>query len=384
MALVVVVDDDLALGRLAATTFQKSRPQWQVRVFHQSTEALESFGAQLPDLLVTDVRMPGLTGFDLVLKLREVRPATPAIIMTAYADPAPVELTGPTLRQVSKPWTAAKLLTAADELLSPHSGFQGQVSLPQLPDLLQIHGLARTTGLLSVEADGRVGLVWFYEGRVEHSECDGLVGRSALDALLHWRGGRFSMSTYSPPDTATIQANVTELLLDTFRVDDERGAELQTSTPSGFTFGVSGVQTAPSSVTSFVSTVPAEQERESMPSNVKQCLDEAMQIEGALAVALVDYRNGMTLGVAGGNGLNLEVAAAGNTEVVRSKMRVMERLGIKGSIEDILITLDAQFHLIRLMQSKPGVFLYLAIAKDRGTLGMARLRLSDIEAKLQI
>jgi hypothetical protein len=140
----------------------------------------------------------------------------------------------------------------------------------------------------------------------------------------------------------------------------------------------------PSAGPSKPSSLPPHPPGEQMPSNIKQCLDEAMTIEGAVAVALVDFRNGMTLGTAGGGGLNLEVAAAGNTEVVRAKMRVMERLGIKGTIEDILITLDAQFHIIRLMQSKPGVFLYLALAKDRGTLGMARLRLSDIEAKLQL
>jgi CheY-like chemotaxis protein len=361
MPLVVVVDDDLALGKLAGATLQKARPQWQVQVFHEAPLALESFSARLPDLLVTDVRMPALTGFDLLLKLREVRPTAPAIILTAYTDPAPATLNGPTLRQLAKPWTAAKLLAAADELLHPSSGFQGQVSLPQLPDLLQIHGLARTTGLLSVEADGEVGLVWFHEGKVEHAECGGLVGRAALDAVLHWRGGRFSMSAYAKPEVATIQANVTELLLDTFRIDDELNVEIAEE-PS----------------------TPLISERDAMPNNVKQCLDEAMQIEGAVAVALVDFRNGMTLGVAGGNGLNLEVAAAGNTEVVRAKMRVMERLGIKGNIEDILITLDTQFHLIRLIPSKPGIFLYLAIAKDRGTLGMARLRLGDIESKLQI
>lgn len=121
-----------------------------------------------------------------------------------------------------------------------------------------------------------------------------------------------------------------------------------------------------------------------MPNNVKSCLDEAMTIEGALAVALVDFRSGMTLGVAGGNGINLDAAAAGNTEVVRAKLRVMERLGIKGTIEDILITLDSQYHLIRLLASKPGVFLYLVTSKDRGNLGMARMRVADIEAKLSL
>lgn len=49
-----------------------------------------------------------------------------------------------------------------------------------------------------------------------------------------------------------------------------------------------------------------------MSSNLKQCMDAAMTIDGAQAVALVDYRSGMCLAQAGG-GMNLDLAAAGNT-----------------------------------------------------------------------
>ena len=85
-----------------------------------------------------------------------------------------------------------------------------------------------------------------------------------------------------------------------------------------------------------------------MAKNVDESLSDAMKINGAIGAALVDYTSGMTLGTAGGNGINLDVAAAGNTEVVRAKQAVMKELGIKGGIEDILITLDKQLHIIRM------------------------------------
>src|SRR6202167_3444795 len=97
--------------------------------------------------------------------------------------------------------------------------------------------------------------------------------------------------------------------------------------------------------------------------NIETALKEAMAIEGALGVALVDWESGMSLGtLGGGKYLDLEVAAAGNTEVVRAKMRTMESLRLNDAIEDILITLSKQYHLIRLLKnsrSEQGLFLYL-------------------------
>ena len=54
-------------------------------------------------------------------------------------------------------------------------------------------------------------------------------------------------------------------------------------------------------------------------TNVQETLQQAMLIDGAIGVALVDYTTGMCLGSIGGGGLDMELAAAGNTEVVRAK-----------------------------------------------------------------
>lgn len=122
--------------------------------------------------------------------------------------------------------------------------------------------------------------------------------------------------------------------------------------------------------------------------NIDIALKEAMSISGAVGVALVDYESGMSLGTSGGGDwLNLEIAAAGNTEVIRSKLRVMQSLGLNDSIEDILITLHRQYHLIRLMSSvkaRGSLFLYLVLERDVANLAMARHQLKRIESDLQV
>ena len=119
-------------------------------------------------------------------------------------------------------------------------------------------------------------------------------------------------------------------------------------------------------------------------ANVEESLKEAMTITGAVGVALVDYGSGMTLGTAGGSGLNLEVAAAGNTEVIRAKLKTMQSLGLDDKIEDILISLGGQYHLIRLLSAHQGLFMYLAIMRDGSNLAMARHKLQSIEENLEI
>ncbi|MER5884708.1 hypothetical protein ABT160_12835 [Streptomyces sp. NPDC001941] len=123
-------------------------------------------------------------------------------------------------------------------------------------------------------------------------------------------------------------------------------------------------------------------------ANAETALKEATTIiDGAVGAALVDYTSGMALGtIGGGKELDLNVAAAGNTDVVRAKVRTMEHLGLKDEIEDILITLGTQYHLIRLLKGRGnnGLFLYLALDKDRANLAMARHQLKKIEAELEL
>lgn len=123
-------------------------------------------------------------------------------------------------------------------------------------------------------------------------------------------------------------------------------------------------------------------------ANTEAALKEATtSIEGAVGAALVDYTSGMALGtVGGGKDLDLTVAAAGNTDVVRAKVRTMEMLGLKDEIEDILITLGGQYHLLRLLKGRGnnGLFLYLALDKERANLAMARHQLKKIENELEV
>ena len=118
-------------------------------------------------------------------------------------------------------------------------------------------------------------------------------------------------------------------------------------------------------------------------AGVSDTLAALMTIDGAQAVALVDYESGMLLGEAG-SGMDMEVAAAGNTEVIRAKMKTAASLNRNDTIEDILISLGKAYHIMRPVAAQKGLFLYLVLDRNKSNLALARRRVQDVEASLAL
>ncbi|ASF44955.1 hypothetical protein [Methylovulum psychrotolerans] len=117
-------------------------------------------------------------------------------------------------------------------------------------------------------------------------------------------------------------------------------------------------------------------------SNIKEIVEQLVAtIDGSMVAAVVDGNSGMLLGSAG-TGIDMELAAAGNSEVVRSKLKTMKSLGLKDDIEDILITLGKQYHIIRPTEKYEGVFIYVVLDKAKSNLALARRSVMSLESKL--
>ncbi len=118
-------------------------------------------------------------------------------------------------------------------------------------------------------------------------------------------------------------------------------------------------------------------------ANLNDSLGTIMKLDGAMCAALVDANSGMMLGSAGHAALDLELAAAGNTEVVRAKLKTMKSLGLTDTIEDILITLGKQYHIIRPVAGE-GRHLHLSRARQGASRiwRIARRACLDAEADL--
>lgn len=118
-------------------------------------------------------------------------------------------------------------------------------------------------------------------------------------------------------------------------------------------------------------------------ADIKTSLDELLTVNGALAACIVDSTSGMVLGKKG-NAVDLDLAAAVNTEVVRAKQSAIKTLGLNDHIEDILITLGKQYHIIRPMEKHKTLFIYLVLDKETSNLALARHKVTAIDVSIVI
>ena len=111
-----------------------------------------------------------------------------------------------------------------------------------------------------------------------------------------------------------------------------------------------------------------------MPSE-KQIVDAfekvAAEMPGFMAASLVDLESGMTLGLKSLRpDFDLAAASAYNSEMVKQKLKIMKALNLRTHLEDMLITLGDQIHVIRMVG--PTTFIYLSVDRSQCNLAIVR------------
>jgi hypothetical protein len=95
-------------------------------------------------------------------------------------------------------------------------------------------------------------------------------------------------------------------------------------------------------------------------------------VSGVIATAAVDLESGMTLAAKSNRAdFDLTVASAYNSELVKQKLKIMKALNLKSTLEDMVLTLSDQIHVIKIL---PGAASFLYLAADRGSTNLAILR----------
>jgi len=314
--------------------------------------ALELLATEPVDAILTDLQMPVMDGLTLLAELFAKETRLPVAVMTGQQIDADLRhrlQTYGIAAVFSKPVDVVLLADELQRVLDPKA--VGRISGITLFGLLQLLEVERKSGLVKVEASEREGRLYFDEGTFVHAHTRVLEGLDAAYEILGWPDPSVEIFYKRRARQRTVREPLQHILMEAARLLDEstrsRGAER---------------------------TVHAAPRQD---FDTERILAEVLTIEGAIGAALVQATNGTILGHAAvGRGLDMTQAAKIAQDLVQDALR------LRDGIEDIMITVDTQYHVMRLLGPGEDVFVHLVLDRERASLGMARQQLAKLARRL--
>ncbi len=228
---VLLVDDEdpilLGLHRI----LHEDNDTTDVLLARDGQIAQEIMASHAVDLVITDVRMPGMSGLELLCWTAAKSPNTRGIIMTGY-DISGLETEAyrcGCLRIVQKPFDLHEMHQTAREALDDSSAFRGSLRSLSPADLVQMICLSGRTNVLRVAAGDDSGVVHVRQGEVVHAVWNDTTGEQAFYRLVQAQEGVFDTLPLPAEGPVTIQAGWQHLLIEAMRLDDERRAGMSDS-----------------------------------------------------------------------------------------------------------------------------------------------------------
>ncbi len=117
--------------------------------------------------------------------------------------------------------------------------------------------------------------------------------------------------------------------------------------------------------------------------SLEEVLEKLLSFDGAMCVAVVDSESGMILGKAGA-GVEIDLAAAGASVILRARLASIKALGTEEKIDDLLISLTSQVQIIHPLPSNPSIFTYLIGDKSKSSLAMARYKATEADLLIRL
>lgn len=231
MKQVLIVDDEETLTWSLAKSLSSDRETYEVTVANDGETALSLVKSRTYDVVVLDIRLPGINGLDVLIKIKELRPSTKVIMMTAYgsSDIKEKAKARGSLYYIEKPFEISQLRELILKALNEANarGFDGSITGLQLPDLVQMNCLSQITTALYIRKNNREGCIYFEDGQITHAQIGVNEGEEALFTILSWSNGSFRFVGGVKAPKISIHTNWEYLLIEGMRKADEMGLALE-------------------------------------------------------------------------------------------------------------------------------------------------------------
>ncbi len=213
MKTILIADDQPEILEILEVSLSDFGDDIRLRTARNGREAIDRLAEEPIDLVVTDLAMPVVDGFQVLAHMMRNYPSIPVFVMTAYGTPMTrrrLNELGPQIF-VEKPFDPAQLVDRIRNVLRETA--RGQVEGITLASFLQLLHLEAKTCLLRVGSNGRSGLLTLASGELVDAQYGDRRGRAAVFEILGWESVEIRMDPNVRASEKTIEKSLEHILL---------------------------------------------------------------------------------------------------------------------------------------------------------------------------
>ncbi|MDQ1351081.1 MAG: hypothetical protein QG657_1383 [Acidobacteriota bacterium] len=233
MANILIVDDDETFVLSLVEGLFPGKPDFKVFSAKNGKEAVKMLKAKKIDLVVTDIKMPEMDGFELVAFISKNYKAISIIVITAFGTPEIEKNLNEigAFQYLEKPLDINVLEEKILEGLKQLS--DGYVKGISLPAFLQMIAMERETCTLTIKSNEKIGCLYFDQGVLIDAEYDNQQGEEISYDILTWEGVEIEIEKKCKKTAAAIDKSLNHLLIEAYRRKDEQKKRQEQAAKSG-------------------------------------------------------------------------------------------------------------------------------------------------------
>ncbi|MBU0673734.1 MAG: response regulator [Proteobacteria bacterium] len=222
MKSVLIVDDEKNFLLSLADMLKDNEAEFSIKTANDGREASKIINSEQVDLVVTDLNMPEMDGFELMALISQSKPNMPVIAMTAYGTPEMESrlMNMGAFQYIEKPIDYNSLLHKIKDGLK--TGTKGHVAGISLPSFMQLLELDKKTCTLTLRSDANIGTMYFQQGEIVAAKTGNLTGQDAAFEIICWENTEIEIENNCRIKEREINVPLGYLLIESARMKDEK------------------------------------------------------------------------------------------------------------------------------------------------------------------
>jgi CheY-like chemotaxis protein len=373
MTKVLIVEDDPAQSRLLGRAISRRRPDYSVVCSANGREAIVVLEREDIDLVLTDLQMSEMNGFELLAWLLTHKPTVAVFTMTAYGN-SETQARLASLGSVecfTKPIDVPGLLRKFSDCVA--QSIRGQVKNVGLASFLQLLEMEQKTCTLTVRFHDQSGTLFMRKGELLDARLGDLSGEAAATQIIGWVDSSITIEAGCSVTERAITTRMGFVVMEAMRLRDETFRDMPV-----FDTDITG-RTIPSRESASPSAAAAPElpvaPAQPPPGERTRRTGYVHAPVGAFVVAVVDAATGIVLACDGKERASIGEAAARAAEVLEAAQRAVGPSANNESIQEFVVTMRLRCELIRPLPGSEGGFALIVFDKSAMNLMIARLEL---------